>query len=352
MSISRIQAIEAGNSVPKVDIDSTKNNIPKVPVDLIGGSSPIDLQSITITENGTAEAPEGIAYNEVVVNVDTPTLTSISITENGTTEAPEGIAYNEVIVNVPPSMPNEYLESEFDTENSNSTTGFLDSVKNIKLPTLRYSNFNNGYLTSNGGYLTMSLANSGDVKKVIYEMGAFDRSLEPQQQYLGLFCFAYDTQGLVLYYDNNDDRWLVRDSGGVTQYISGSVLPKYALENATIEVIYGAKYINGELYRGMISGGAIVDNYSQRVTMYIHAQNEQEYVIEYSAELSADRPDYMFTTRIGSGGSAWLGALFKNVKIYNVLNVYNRFYESNTNTRKMKNGIEPLKIISIENKER
>lgn len=352
MSISRIQAIETENNVPKVDIDSTVNNIPKYPVDLQGGGSPIDLQSISITENGTTEAPEGVAYNEVIVNVPQTTLSSIRITENGTTTAPVGTAYNEIVVNVPPSLPSEYLESEFDTEHSNSTTGFLDSVKNVKLPTLRYNNFGNGYLNANGGYLTMNLANCGDVKKVIYEMGAFDRSIEPQQQYLGLFCFAYDTQGLVLYYDNNNDRWLVRDAAGATEYISGSDLPKYALENATIEVIYGAKYINGELYRGMTSGGDIVDNYSQRVTMYIHAQNEQEYVIEYSAELSADRPDYMFTTRIGSGGSAWLGALFKNVKIYNVLNVYNRFYESNANTRKMKNKITPLKIISIENEER
>ena len=114
MSISRIQAIETGNNVPKVDINSTKNNIPKVPVDLVGGSSPIDLQSITITENGTTEAPEGIAYNEVIVDVSTPTLTSISITENGTTEAPEGVAYNEVIVNVPQSLPDLELVCEYD----------------------------------------------------------------------------------------------------------------------------------------------------------------------------------------------------------------------------------------------
>lgn len=73
MSISRVQAIETGNNVPKVDIDSTKNNIPKVPVDLQGGASPIDLQSIIITENGTTNAPEGVAYNEVIVDVEAPT---------------------------------------------------------------------------------------------------------------------------------------------------------------------------------------------------------------------------------------------------------------------------------------
>ena len=73
MSISRIQAIETDNNVPKIDIDSTVNNVPKYPVDLQGGGSPIDLQSISITENGTTEAPKGVAYNEVITNVASTT---------------------------------------------------------------------------------------------------------------------------------------------------------------------------------------------------------------------------------------------------------------------------------------
>lgn len=104
MSISRIQAIETDNNVPKVDIDSTVNNVPKFPVDLQGGASPIDLQSISISENGTTEAPEGVAYNEINVNVPQTTLTTISITENGTTTAPSGTAYNEIVVNVPTNI--------------------------------------------------------------------------------------------------------------------------------------------------------------------------------------------------------------------------------------------------------
>lgn len=307
-----------GTDIPNIAVETSDSTIPRKPILVEGGP-----------------APEPI------------TVTALSVTENGSYNAGENAAYNPVTVNVPSQMPSEYLESEFDTEHLNSSIGFLDSIKNVKLPTNRYSKFSNGYLTANGGELTMSFANSGDVKKVIYEMGAFDRSLEPQQQYLGLFCFAYGTQGLVLYYDNDNDRWLVRDAGGSTEYIPGSDLPKYALENATIEVIYGAKYINGELFRGIKTGGAITADYTQNVTMYIHAANDAEYVIEYSSQLSADRPDYMFTARIGSGGSAWLGALFKNVKIYDVLNVYNKFYEADN--RKIKNKIEPLTIISIKN---
>lgn len=311
-----------------------------------------DSAETNIIKKQVEERKDDMLIRHPVIGIgggEAPTITvePLSVTENGSYNAGENAAYNPVTVNVPPAMLNEYLESEFDTEHSNSTTGFLDSIKRVKLPNLRYSNFGNGYLTANGGYLTMNLANCGDVKKVIYEMGAFDRSMEPQQQNLGLFCFAYDTQGLVLYYDNNNDRWLVRDAGGLTEYVDGSDLPKYALENATIEVIYGAKYINGELYRGIKTGGVVTEEYSQNVTMYIHAANEQEYIIEYTAKLSGDRPDYMFTTRIGSGGSAWIGALFKNVKIYDILNVYDKYYEGNN--RKIKNKIEPLKIISIEN---
>lgn len=311
-----------GTDIPNIAVETSDSTIPRKPILVEGGP-----------------APEPI------------TVTALSVTENGTYPAPEGSAYSPVRVNVPAALPDEYLESEFDTEHSNTTIGFLDSVKRVKLPVLRYSNFGNGYLTANGGYLTMNLANCGDVKKVIYEMGAFDRNLEPQQQYLGLFCFAYDTQGLVLYYDNNNDRWLIRDGGGSTEYITGTDLPKYALENATIEVIYGAKYINGELYRGIKTGGVVTEEYSQNVTMYIHAANNQEYVIEYTAELSGDRPDYMFTTRIGSGGSAWTGALFKNVKIYDVLNAYDKFYNEDTRKNKNKNKIESLKIISIKKEE-
>ena len=37
-----------------------------------GGGSPIDLQTLTVTENGTTDAPSGVAYNKVITDVPLP----------------------------------------------------------------------------------------------------------------------------------------------------------------------------------------------------------------------------------------------------------------------------------------
>lgn len=89
----------------------------------------------------------------------------------------------------------------------------------------------------------------------------------------------------------------------------------------------GARYIDGELYRGKKVNGAIIESYHQRLTMYIHATDNQTYELKFDAQIGADYPDYMCAWRVGSGGSAWLGALFENAKIYNVLNCYDKYYE-------------------------
>lgn len=261
-----------------------------------GGGSPIDLQSITITENGTVTAPENVAYNEIITDVL-------------------------------PALPAEVLESEWDLLHCNSTDGFRDLIKDVFLPTNRYSNFANGYLTDNGGLVTLAWCNYGDIKRYVVQMGQFDRSLEPQQRYLGLFSFVYGTQGCIMYYDNNNSRWLVRDSGG-TQYISDSEIPKYCVDGAKIEVVLGARYIDGELYRGKKVNGEIIESYHERLTMYIHATDNQTYELKFDAQIGADYPDYMAAWRVGTGGSAWLGALFENAKIYSVFNCYDKYYEA------------------------
>lgn len=324
MSISRIQAIETGNDVPKVDIDSTKNNIPKYPVDLIGGSSPIDLQSITITENGTTEAPEGVAYSEVVVDVDTPTLTSITITENGTVTAPENVAYNEIITNVPSVTPTEVLESEFDLLHSNSTVGFYDSVKNSYLSTTYYRNFGNGYITDRDSVVLMNVTNIGDVKRVVVKTGEFNRSIEPNEEWLNLMRLNRDDWHFNLTYNTRGDYWRVSDQSGSEIDIPASTLPKYSFENTTFEIVYGAKYINGELYRGIKTNGVVTENYSDRIYVYL------DDILVMENQYQSIYPDI----RVG-GGNGWIGAKFENVKIYDVLNVYDKFYEANTRKIKM-----------------
>lgn len=111
--IPRKNGIEA-EGIPSVTVETSDSSIPRKPILLEGGPAPepIDLQSISISENGTTEAPDGVAYNEITVNVPQTTLTSITITENGMTTAPSGTAYNEITVNV--SEPATKVVSEYD----------------------------------------------------------------------------------------------------------------------------------------------------------------------------------------------------------------------------------------------
>lgn len=285
MSISRIQAIESDNNIPKVDIDSTQNNIPKFPVDLIGGASPIDLQSITIMENGTIEAPEGVAYNEVVVNV-------------------------------PPSLPSEYLESEYDLLHSNSTNGFPDLVKNWKIPTDRYVDFANGYITERNCTVNMQYINFGDIKRIVVKTGEFDRSIEPDEEWLNLMRLSDSDWHFNLCFNTDGDYWRVNDSAGGIIDIPSSTLPKYSFENTTFEIIYGAKYINDTLYCGKKVNGEISEDYRDSLSVYLNGN------------LVMSNPEKIFSCLRVGGGNGWIGAKFENVKVYTITNCYNKYYES------------------------
>lgn len=285
--------------------------------------APATISDIVAYDDNASVKDKIDELNERIDELVTGNVIPLTITENGTYNAPEGVdGFNPVTANV---SPTEVLESEWDLLHCNSTVGYPDLVKGVSLPTNRYRDFANGYLTANGGVVSFGWCNCGDVKRYVVQMGTFDRSLEPQQQYLGLFSFVYDTGGCVFYYDNDNSRWLVRDSGG-TEYISDSEIPKYSVDGATIEVVLGARYINGELYRGKKVNGVVTESYHDRLTMYIHATNNQTYEVKYTAGIGADYADYMATWRVGTGASAWLGALFENVKIYSVFNCYDKYY--------------------------
>ena len=316
-------------SAPSIAVETSDSNIPRKPILVEGGDIPAVINPLSITENGTYTAPSGVdGYSPVTVNVATPApaLEEITITENGEyTPTSPNVGFSKATVNVPPSLPNEYLESEWDLLHCNSSVGFYNSVKNVYL-TGGFRGFENGYLSENNDYVNLAYSNYGDVKRFVVEMGAFDRTQEPSQQYFGLFSLVSGEQTCVLYYDNNNDRWLISESPSDV-YISGADLPKYALENATVEIVYGAKYIDGTLYRGKKLNNVISEDYSQYITMYIHAENNQEYIIDYNKDTTAHSMGEMFTARIGTTGSVWTGALFKNAKIYNVLDCYDKYYE-------------------------
>lgn len=65
-----------------------------------GGSGDIEVEALSVTENGTYTADEGKAYSPVSVTVPQTTVESLSVTENGTYTAPEGKAYSPVTVSV------------------------------------------------------------------------------------------------------------------------------------------------------------------------------------------------------------------------------------------------------------
>lgn len=67
-----------------------------------------NIESKTITANGTYTAPSGVdGYNPITVNVPSsqPNIESKNITENGTYNVPSGVdGFNPVVVNVPSSV--------------------------------------------------------------------------------------------------------------------------------------------------------------------------------------------------------------------------------------------------------
>ena len=82
------------------------------------GSS-IELQELTITQNGTYMAPDAVGYSPINVNVASTELQELTINENGTYTAPEGTGYSPVNVNVP--SKEEETKSITITENGTTT---------------------------------------------------------------------------------------------------------------------------------------------------------------------------------------------------------------------------------------
>ena len=223
-------------------------------------------------------------------------------------------------------MPNEYLESEFDLLHSNSTNGFRDSVKNIVLATNKYNQFANGYMTGRSCGVFMGYTNQGDVKRCVITSGTFDRSVETSDQYQTLFKLVSNNNHFTVRWDNTNSRWQISDASGSPVYISGDDLPKYSFEDATIEIVFGAKYINGELYRGIKENDIITSNFVNQIRVYI----DGNLAIETGEGFPGDTLNNIAVFNIGGRNNTWTGACFENVKIYNVLNCYDKYYVANS----------------------
>lgn len=90
-----------------------------------GGGSSVSVEPITIEENGTTTAPDGVAYSPVTVNIQ-PNLQekSVTITENGTTDVTpdtgvDGIS--KVTINTAVPVPETEEKSVNITNNGNTS---------------------------------------------------------------------------------------------------------------------------------------------------------------------------------------------------------------------------------------
>lgn len=289
------------------------NNIIRTAVD--------DSAETNIIKKQVEERKDDLLIRHPVIGIgggEAPTITvePLSITENGTYTAGENAAYNPVTVNVASQMPSEYLESEYDLLHSNSTDGFPDLIKNWKIPTDRYSNFANGYITGRNCSVNMQYINFGDIKRIVVKTGEFNRNIEPNEEWLNLMRLSDGDWHFNLTFNTDGNYWRVSDSAGGMIDIPASTLPKYAFDNTTFEIIYGAKYIDNTLYCGKKINGEISEDYRDTLSVYLNG------------ELVMSNPEKIFSCLRVGGGNGWIGAKFENVKVYTITDCYNRYYES------------------------
>ena len=287
-----------------------------------------DSAETNIIKKQVEERKDDMLIRHPVIGIgggEAPTITvePLSVTENGTYTAGENAAYNPVVVNVPAALPNEYLESEFDLLHSNSTVGFTDSVKNIKLATNKYNQFADGFITGRSAGVMMGYTNQGDIKRCLVKMGTFDRTVETSDQYQTLFKLVSGNNHFTIRYDNTNSWWLISDATGANIKVLDADLPKYSFDGANVEIVFGAKYIDGELYKGIKQGDIVTTDYSNHFFVYINGELKIEAMSE---QMVGDTLNTIGVFNVGGRSSTWVGACFENVKIYNVLNCYNKYY--------------------------
>jgi hypothetical protein len=94
------------NSYPTQPITREEVYLDKIAKSGVSGGSGVNVQSLSVTENGTYTAPSGVAYSPVFVDVETEEIPTqektVDITENGTVEvtADEGHLLSKVTANV------------------------------------------------------------------------------------------------------------------------------------------------------------------------------------------------------------------------------------------------------------
>lgn len=238
----------------------------------------------------------------------------ITITENGT-YTPDNFdvfGYGPVIVNI--DGANIKLISQFDFTGESPN---LDMVKNIILPSGMRLGMLGGTINSQNSYKFLgNYLNVGTVAKIEIKMGTFDRSIETENEYNTLFSLIKKSYKGSLWWDNTNNIWTIG-----SQAIS-NLTDKHYFENKTITIYFGARMIDGELYREY-------NGISYQNKFNIWADNTE--IVEATEE--ADSSSLIKTAIIQIGTreadetpeaywGAFVGAVFESVKIWQIFNKY------------------------------
>lgn len=101
-----------------------------------GGSSDISLKKLSVTRNGTYKSGAGKAYNQVDVNVYSPTKETLNVLENGTYTSEEDTAYTTVNVAVPRTTIQPLSVVQNGTYTAQSGYAYSPVSVNVNLPGL------------------------------------------------------------------------------------------------------------------------------------------------------------------------------------------------------------------------
>lgn len=283
--------------------------------DHIGGGGV--LEEKTIYTNGIYTPPEGVdGWNKIIAAV-TPALMNRTIYENGTYTASQETpvsydGYGTVIVDVQPS---EILISEFQFAESI----IYDKIKKCNLATNMHTGFGNGKIAArNNKLFTGNYLNIGTIIKAEIKLGTFDRNIATTDTSNTLINLVSGNNHFMLMWREDLQYWQFRDASGNMGYLQ-NITSKYYFENKTIIVFFGAKYVDGKLYREYNGS-----SYENHFSLWVDDGINMTELIEDNGEITTgDTTNTIPMIRLGSRGSdSLVGAVFESVKVYQYFDKY------------------------------
>lgn len=226
--------VNAGGNIEALNVQVTENGTRTIEASSgVDGYSPItietnvpipepELDSITITENGTYTPPSGVdGFNEVNVDVITPppVVETLNVTQNGTYTPPTGVdGFNEILVNVPSFPYYDFHEAE-DGKIVVRRKFYIENNE-VKIETLWF--FNGYYFNSNIVNIPSDLVQFTKTNTDISGKTYTDNTSSTQNGWVAVST-AYYQNKLVCYStswgsDSNKTVWaVINNDGGTNQ---------------------------------------------------------------------------------------------------------------------------------------